>query len=76
MSDSSQLLTKKVEEAQAHAESNRLGDAIKLYDEVIKYPVRTAEEMTEEVVKAKENATYKLAQIYFDKGLYDDLINL
>ena len=77
MSDNkSQLLTKKVEEANAHVEGNRIGDAIKLYEEVIRYPLKTVDEVTEEVVRAKENATYKLAQIYQDKGLHEELIEL
>lgn len=32
--------------------------------------------MTDEIVKAKEQATYKLAQIFRDKGMLDELIQL
>lgn len=76
MADKSQLLTKKVEEAQSHQDSNRIGDAIKLYEDVIRHPLKGEEENTEEAVKAKETATYKLAQIYQEKGLYNELIEL
>ena len=34
------------------------------------------DEITDDTVKAKETATYKLAQIYKDKGLVDELIAL
>lgn len=32
--------------------------------------------MSDEIVKTKENATYKLAHIFKDKGLIDELIEL
>lgn len=76
MADKSQHLTKKVEEGQSHSDSNRIGDAIKAYEEVIRYPFKSEDEITEDAVKAKENATYKLAQIYVDKGLHTELIEL
>lgn len=34
------------------------------------------EDITEEVIKAKETATYKLARILKDKGLIDELLEL
>jgi len=46
-----------------------------MLEEVIKQDV-AIDDITEDVVKAKENATYKLAKIYKDKGLIDELITL
>jgi hypothetical protein len=42
---------------------------------VINAPLKP-DEITDENVKAKESATYKLAAIYRDKGLVDELIAL
>lgn len=39
MAEKSQLLTKKVEEAQTHENNNRIGEAIKLYEDIIRYPL-------------------------------------
>ena len=70
------LLTKKVEEGLNFEENNQIGNAIKLYEEVINFPLKVPDEITEENVKAKENAIYKLANIYKNKGLVDELIAL
>ena len=71
-------LNKKVEDAQRFQESNIIGEAIKLYENVINFSVKVAagEELAEDVVKAKEQATYKLAGLYKDKSLIDELITL
>ena len=73
-----QELNKKVEAAQRFQESNVIGEAIKLYEDVIKFPVKVAagEELAEDIVKAKEVATYKLSGLYKDKSLIDELIAL
>lgn len=42
---------------------------------MIKCPA-TLEELTEDVIKAKETATYAYARILADKGLVDELIDL
>lgn len=36
----------------------------------------SADDLTEETVRAKEQATYRLASIYKEKGLVEELINL
>ena len=69
-------LTKKVEQAQRFQDSQVIGETIKLYEEVIKAPVIKGEEPSEEHVKAKETATYRLANLYKDKSLIDELIQL
>jgi len=76
MADKSQYLTKKVDEGVRHEANQNLGEAIKSYEEVIKYPLQVPDEITEEAVKAKEQACYKLGYIYKEKGLYDELIEL
>ena len=73
-----QDLNKKVEAAQRFQESNIIGEAIKLYEDVIKFPIKVAqgEELAEDIVKAKEQATYKLAGLYKEKSLIEELISL
>jgi hypothetical protein len=51
-----------------------IGEAIKLYEEVIRFPLPAGEEPSDELVKAKETAVYKLAGLYRDKSLVDELI--
>lgn len=75
MSPLAEQLTKNVEQAQKHAENQQTGNAIKVLEDVIKLQIQSAD-ITEDVVKAKENATYKLAKILKDKGLIDELIEL
>jgi len=71
-------LLKKVEAAQRFQDSNVLGESIKLYEEVIKFPIKVlaGEEVAEDIVKAKETATYKLANLYKEKSLLDELVLL
>jgi hypothetical protein len=76
MADKAQYLTKKVEEAHRHEESNNVGESIKIYEEVIKFPLIAPDEVTDDAVKAKETAVYKLAHIFKEKGLYDELVEL
>ena len=73
MSKIAQNLTKKVQ--QANGQEND-GIAIKLYEEVIKEHIADAEDLTDEVIKAKEQSVYKLAGIYKAKGLDEELIQL
>jgi len=68
-----ELLTKNVEQAKRHSEAQQTGSAIKLLEEVIKC---AAPNPSEEVVRAKEQATYLLANIYKEKGLFDELLEL
>lgn len=68
------LLTKKIEEAQKLEEAQNYGDAIKLYEEVLKTPIKGEDEVTEEATKAKETAAYRLGGIYKEKGLVAELV--
>jgi 26S proteasome regulatory subunit N6 len=68
-------LTKKVSQATTHTDNQQTGNAIKIFEEVIKVEVPAAQ-INDEVIRAKENATYRLAKILRDKGLVDELISL
>lgn len=46
-----------------------------MLEDIIKHQVST-QDINEEIVKAKEAATYKLATILKNKGLIDELIEL
>jgi hypothetical protein len=65
-----------VQQAIAHENNDESGLAIRLYEEVVKENIADQEDLTEEVIKAKEQATYKLANIFKSKGLDDELIKL
>lgn len=69
-------LTKKVADGQAAQASGQDAVAMRLYDEIIKEAPKDLEDLTEDAVKAKETATYKLATIFQEKGLVDELIQL
>ena len=56
--------------------NEQTGAAIKMLEEVIKEEFPTPEDLTDDSIRAKEQATYKLAAIYKDKGLIEELINL
>ena len=72
-----QKLTKKVQLALDAKEHDQTGAAIKLYEEIIKEPIKNkTDDLTEETIKAKETATYNLARIFKEKGLIDELISL
>ena len=75
-SEFAEQLTKKVEEIEMALENQQTGTVIKLCEEVIKVNAPTSEDLNEDAVKAKETATYRLANLYKEKGLVDELINL
>ncbi len=63
------LLTK-VQNALEHEEAD-MGGAIQAYEEVIDSP-----NLSEDGVRAKEQAVYRLGGIYKNKGLFDELLTL
>ena len=75
MAEKAQELTNKIQMAQSYERLEKIGESIRLYEEVIKAPL-TVDEMVDEAVKAKESATYNLAKIYKEQGLVDELIQL
>jgi len=52
------------------------GQAIPLYEAIYKEVVEDEEDLTEGVVKVKENAVYKIANLFMRKGLHDNIIEL
>ncbi len=68
-------LTKKLEVATHFSDTQQTGQAIKGFEEIIKFEVKP-EDTTEDVIKQKETATYRLAKILKEKGLIDELIEL
>lgn len=71
-----QQLTNKLNQADTAVESGQTGAAIKLFEEIIKEEIPTPDDITDDTIRAKEQATYKLAAIYKEKGLVEELINL
>jgi hypothetical protein len=39
MAEKAELLTNKIQQAQAHEDHGRIGDAIKTYEEIIRFPL-------------------------------------
>jgi hypothetical protein len=76
MAEKTALLTKKLQQGIFAEENNQTGDSIKLYEEIIREHLVAPDEVTDDAVKAKETATYRLANIFKDKGLVDELIQL
>ena len=71
-----QELTKKLEIADVSNKGDQTGAAIKNYEEIIKVQVPSEDDLTDETIRCKEQATYRLATIYKEKGLVEELINL
>ena len=71
-----QQLTKKLDQAINAVQSDQAGAAIKLFEEIIKEDVPSAEDLNDEVIRCKELSTYKLAAIFKEKGLIEELVNL
>lgn len=68
-------LTKKVQAGTTALDNQQTGAAIKAFEEVIKCNVPAAS-ITDEVIKQKELATYRLAKILKEKGLVEELAEL
>ena len=76
MSQVEEFLTKKLALAIEAEEKKNDAMAIKLLEEVIKKELQAPDEITDTAVKAKEQAAYKLAAIFKEKGLLDELVKL
>lgn len=57
-------------------ESEQTGTAIKLLEEIIKEKIPSEDDLNDESIRAKEQATYKLAAIFKQKGLVEELVGL
>ena len=69
-------LTKKLEAGQAFEDDEKSADAISLYEGIIAYKFKNEDEITDETVKAKEQAAYRLANIFQQLSLFEELIDL
>lgn len=69
-------LTKKLEAGQAFENEEKSADAISLYESIIAYKFKNEDEITDETVRAKEQAAYRLANIFQQLSLFEELIDL
>ena len=72
----SEELTKKLEAGQAFEDEEKSADAISLYEGIIAYKFKNEDEITDETVRAKEQAAYRLANIFLQLSLFEELIEL
>jgi hypothetical protein len=57
-------LTNKLEAGKQFEEDKGSADAIATYEGIIKYKFKSEDEITDETVKAKEQAVYRLSAIF------------
>mgnify|MGYP000305897764 CR=1 FL=1 len=57
-------LTKKLDAGQAFEDDQKSADAISLYETIIAYKFKSEDEINDDTVKAKEQAAYRLANIF------------
>ena len=69
-------LTKKLEAGIQFEDDQKSADAISIYESIIAYKFQNEDEINEETVKAKEQASYRLAAIFAQLSLFDELIDL
>ena len=69
-------LTKKLQAGVAFEDDQKSADAISIYEGIIAYKFQGEDDITEETVKAKEQASYRLAAIFSQLSLFDELIDL
>lgn len=69
-------LTKKLEAGKQFEEDEKSADAISLYESIISYKFKDADEVNDESVKAKEQSAYRLANIFLQLSLFDELVDL
>ena len=69
-------LTKKLEIGKQFEEEKGSADAISAYESIISYKFQNEDEITDETIKAKEQACYRLAGIFVQLSLFDELVDL
>jgi len=69
-------LTKKLKEGLELEDDDKAGDAIQLYEHIIKFTFQDEDDIDDDTIRAKEQAAYRLAGIFFSKLLFDQLIDL
>ena len=69
-------LTKKLEIGKQFEEEKGSADAISAYESIVAYKFQNEDDITDDAVKAKEQAAYRLAAIFVQLSLFDELIDL
>lgn len=69
-------LTKKLEEGKLFEDEDNQGDAISIYEGIISYKFKNEDEINDDTIKAKEQSAYRLATIFSQKSLFNELIDL
>lgn len=69
-------LTKKLEQGKQFEDDEKSADAISIYESIIAYKFKDEDEIDDENVKAKEHAAYRLAAIFYQLSLFDEIIDL
>ena len=69
-------LTKKLEQGKLFEDDEKSADAISIYESIIAYKFKNEDEINDDTVKAKEQAAYRLASIFHQLSLFDEIIDL
>lgn len=58
------VLTKKLDEGRVKEDDQKSADAIQIYESIIAHKFANEDDITDENVRAKEQAAYRLANIF------------
>jgi hypothetical protein len=72
----SDLLTKNLEEGKLREDEQKSAEAIQIYEQIIAHQFAHEDEITDENVRIKEQAAYRLASIFSQLSLFDEIIDL
>lgn len=69
-------LTKNLDQARQLEEAEKSAEAIPIYEQIIAHKIASEDDMTEDNIKAKEQAANRLGAIFASLSLYDELVDL
>ena len=69
-------LTNKLEQGRKFEDDEKSADAIGLYEAIISYKFKNDDEINDASVRAKEQSAYRLANIFLQLSLFDELVDL
>lgn len=72
----SDQLTKKLEEGRQREDEQKSAEAIQIYEQIIAHQFGNPDEITDDSVRAKEQAAYRLASIFGQLSLFDEIVDL
>jgi 26S proteasome regulatory subunit N6 len=72
----SSQLTKKLEEGRVKEDDQKSAEAISVYEQIVAYKFANEDEITDDNVRAKEQAAYRLANIFHSMGLFDEVVDM